>query len=323
VQLRNVIHLGIDENGVGPRLGPMVVTAIAATAEDPDSLLRPLVGSLGSRVGDSKALVAFGHNALGEAWARAVACHLHLPAATPAELLESLFGESPSGARYSETLQAPCPANAAAQCWTPEADAFTCGATAVETALADIKALAKRGIVLRAAMVTKVCTGLLNQAQERGQSRFLLDLWAMERLYERTWERFQIPVRAISGKVGGYMFYAPHFRSLRNVTTLSQERSRSSYQIGATGQIDFVQDADAQFPLVSLASLIGKWVRDTFMSRISYFHEDIDRTTGVRNPAVSGYHDPRTAAFATRTEKLRVANDFPNDCFERRKANRK
>src|SRR5262249_26383823 len=64
--------VGIDENGLGPRLGPLVVTAASAFVPDPEGAKRTLGkprGKLKERLGDSKELVAFGDSKLGEAWA--------------------------------------------------------------------------------------------------------------------------------------------------------------------------------------------------------------------------------------------------------------
>src|SRR4051812_45136251 len=68
-------RIGGDENGVGPRLGPMIVTAVLArvTPEGERLVGKPARGALAARLGDSKQLVAHGDVALGEAWARALA----------------------------------------------------------------------------------------------------------------------------------------------------------------------------------------------------------------------------------------------------------
>src|SRR5579864_8760084 len=69
------IRVGIDENGLGPRLGPLIVTAVAARIEGDGHKRvhsRPR-GALRNRLGDSKRLVSYGDSSLGEAWARAIA----------------------------------------------------------------------------------------------------------------------------------------------------------------------------------------------------------------------------------------------------------
>ena len=81
--------VGVDENGLGPRLGPLIVTAVTAEATNEAGLAiatKPARGGAASRLADSKQLVAYGNSALGEAWARAM-----VPDATsPESLLQSL-----------------------------------------------------------------------------------------------------------------------------------------------------------------------------------------------------------------------------------------
>src|SRR5262245_1713942 len=68
-------RIGADENGLGPRLGPMVVTAVLARVTDDGWRVagRKPRGGLAERLGDSKQLVSHGDVALGEAWARVLA----------------------------------------------------------------------------------------------------------------------------------------------------------------------------------------------------------------------------------------------------------
>src|SRR5580692_7872160 len=74
-----LLRVGIDENGLGPRLGPLIVTAVHARTEGSGHRLvgRAPHGELAKRLGDSKALIRFGDTALGEAWARAVLALTH------------------------------------------------------------------------------------------------------------------------------------------------------------------------------------------------------------------------------------------------------
>src|SRR4051794_25243571 len=86
-------RMGIDENGLGPRLGPLVVTAVLARVlpEGQPVAGRNPKGALAKRLGDSKAMVSHGDVALGEAWARALAKRLGLAASDPESLLHSLL----------------------------------------------------------------------------------------------------------------------------------------------------------------------------------------------------------------------------------------
>src|SRR4051812_13105688 len=67
-------RIGADENGLGARLGPLVVTAVLArvTEQGQRVLSRRPPKRLQADLGDSKLLVSHGDVALGEAWSRAL-----------------------------------------------------------------------------------------------------------------------------------------------------------------------------------------------------------------------------------------------------------
>jgi len=113
-------RMGIDENGLGPRLGPLVVTAIVAKVTDEGEVIagRKPRGALAKRLGDSKAMVSHGDVALGEAWARAVAARTGLEADRPDALIHSLALDS------RDELRRLCPSHVEAQCWNVDTEAF-------------------------------------------------------------------------------------------------------------------------------------------------------------------------------------------------------
>ncbi|MEI9953561.1 MAG: hypothetical protein WDO74_32415 [Pseudomonadota bacterium] len=67
---------------------------------------------------------------------------------------------------------------------------------------------------------------------------------------------------------------------------------------------------------MSLSSLVGKYVRELFMSRIGLHYSD--RESEEKRP--SGYHDPVTAGFVLRSTLLRQSRKIPDHCFERERA---
>jgi ribonuclease HII len=78
----------------------------------------------------------------------------------------------------------------------------------------------------------------------------------------------------------------------------------------------FVRDADGSNLLVGLASLVGKYLRDLLMRRITWFY----RAQAPELPEASGYHDPVTKAFVAQTQAQRRKLRIADDCFARRKA---
>ena len=305
-------RIGVDENGLGPRLGPLVVTGVLARVTEAGAARagRAARGNLAERLGDSKALVAHGNVALGEAWARAIAARAGAAPATPGELFATLTHEGLA------VLQRPCPRHVSPQCWGEAGEAFETSDAEVATAARDLDRLAGQGIDVRAARTSVTCTERLNLARAAGLSRFDVDLHAMESLVLALAERAGTEVEAICGKVGGYTKYGPAFGPLAGrLHAVEQEhKALSSYRFPGLGVLSFAQDADANDLLVAMASLVGKWVRELLMARIVRFYGA--RADGTPH-AASGYHDPVTSAFVDATLVTRQAREVPDGCFER------
>jgi len=313
-------RIGADENGLGPRLGPLIVTAVLAEVTPAAQCVvsRPARGALAKRLGDSKALVAHGDVALGEAWARALvergcgkdgSAH----ASNPDELMRAISLEP------EDALRAPCPRHVEAQCWSAAGESFTAPDRLVRTIGRDLDRLAQKGIEVRSVRSAILCTKRLNADVDEGRSRFLSDLHAMERLVLDLCEQAGEEVDAVCGKVGGFGKYLPAFGPLggRLSVTLSESRSKSSYRFPGVGTLSFVQDADASDLLVSLSSLVGKYLREMLMARVVRFY----RADQPELADVSGYHDPRTARFVKATALSRRRRRVPGRCFERRSLN--
>lgn len=308
----DVVRVGIDENGLGPRLGPLVVTAVTARTTGPGHKTaesRPR-GRLRERLADSKKLVAYGDSSLGEAWARAIARRMGLSPATPEELVAAL---SLDGA---EELRSRCPPGHERQCWCDAGEGFTAEPALVETVTRDLDRLAERGVTVERAALVVTCTRRLNDGVDRGLSRFDVDLHVMERLALDARARAGQDLLATCGKVGGFDCYPPSFGPLagRLHAVVTEGRARSEYAVPGLGRLAFVRDADDKHMLVSLASLVGKWVRDLLMARIVRWHrEDVPEL-----PNASGYHDPVTARFVDATRLSRRRRALTDACFERR-----
>jgi len=303
--------VGIDENGMGPRLGPLVVTSVLVEADEAGAKLatsRPR-GAIKKRIGDSKKLVAFEDSGLGEAWARAIAARAGVEARTPAELLRAI------GLDEDDHLRAPCPTHHVDLCWNADGEGFVSDDAAVRRCAKDLAHLEARGVRVRRARVAVVCTRRLNDAVARGLSRFDVDLHTMERLALDAREHAGDDVYALCGKVGGFDFYGERFGPLagRLHTVLCEGRARSEYQLPGVGRLAFVRDADESHLLVGLASLVGKWARDHLMRRVVRFHRVHDEAL----PHASGYHDPVTTRFILASERIRKERRVDAKCFER------
>jgi len=309
------LRVGIDENGLGPRLGPLIVTAVVARTpvDGEDAVLESPKGALSSRIGDSKKLVSFADSDLGEAWAQVLCARAGLPApGTPDDLINALSIDP------AAVLQRPCPDAHRAQCWSTHGEALVADAPLMATLAKDATKLGRKGIELLGAHVVILCTERLNERAAQGVSRFQTDLHAMERLVLHARERYGAELDVTCGKVGGYNSYPGAFGPLSGYlyTTLEEGRARSAYRIANVGDIAFVRDADDSHLLVALASLVGKWVRDFLTRRVTRYHRAVDPSL----PEVSGYHDPITARFVDASALARKERGVPDVCFERVKA---
>ena len=311
--LETAIRIGIDENGLGPRLGPLIVTAVVArtTGGGHERAEKRPRGAMRARLDDSKKLVSHGDTALGEAWARAIARRMGLPEpAGPDALVRALSLDAP------EVLRAPCPPDHADQCWNARGEAFAAGEPLIETIGRDLGKLESQGIVVLRVACIVTCARRLNEGVDRGLTRFHLDLHAMERLALDARERAGTDVVVTCGKVGGVNRYPPAFGPLggRLHAVAEEGRRRSEYSVPGLGRIAFVRDADASHLLVSMASLVGKWVRDLLMARVVRYHREADPEL----PDASGYHDPVTTRFIDATRLTRADRGLPDDCFTRK-----
>jgi len=306
--------VAVDENGLGPRLGPLIVTAVTARCADAKAekvaFGRP-GRAFSSRLGDSKDLVAFGDTALGEAWARALGERTGRggDARAPDGLFHAIALDEAS------QLRARCPQAHAAQCWGTRGEGFAADDDLVGSVRRDLDRLEKRGVEIVRLEVAYVCTESINRAVDQGKSRFVVDLHTMERLVLSARSHAGDVVTAACGKVGGYDRYGDHFGPLSGYlhAVVREGRARSEYQFPGVGRIAFVRDADATHLLVGMASLVGKWVRDLMMERIVRYHREADASL----PSASGYHDPVTTQFVEESALSRKKRGVPDRCFER------
>jgi ribonuclease HII len=310
-------RVGADENGLGPRLGPMVVTAVLARVTGDGFAIagRAAKGALAERLGDSKKLVSHGDVELGEAWTRALVARGcgRDPAGTAPSSPDALIHNVSVDARGE--LRSPCPSHVEAQCWSHGGEGFVAPDKLVSALGKDLDRLADRGVEIMAVRSVILCTSRMNDALMAGKNRFVLDLHAMERLILELRGIAGAEVHAVCGKVGGFGKYSGAFGPLggRLHSVLEEGRKRSAYHFPGVGEIAFVQDSDASDLCVAMASMVGKYLREALMARIVRFY----RGDAPELPDASGYHDPVTNVFVEGTVQLRRKREVPETCFER------
>ncbi|WP_437277652.1 hypothetical protein WME90_41495 [Sorangium sp. So ce375] len=310
-------RIGVDENGLGPRLGPMVVTAVLSRVTEAGWQVagRAPRGALAQRLGDSKQLVAHGDVSLGEAWARALVARGcgRAGAASGAPSVDELLHAVALDDRAA--LRALCPGHVEEQCWSAEGEAFTAPDELLRAIGKDLDKLAEKGVEIVAVRSVLLCAKRMNDGARAGKNRFVLDLHAMERLILELGGLAGAEVSAVCGKVGGFGKYGSAFGPLagRMHLVLEEGRARSAYRFPGLGEIAFVRDSDASDLCVAMASMVGKYVREALMARVArHYQRAIPGLHGA-----SGYYDPVTSAFIGATRLVRRAREIPAECFDR------
>jgi ribonuclease HII len=303
-----VIIVGVDENGLGPLLGPLVTTAVSLELARYRPEHHANVGrALG--IDDSKATAGFGQMALAEGLALALVEALTgvLPTDIDA-LFDALLLDAP------DALRTPCPSGSRPQCWSVSI-ALPCFGGDLEAGREALRKLHKAGLKplhLRSAIA---CTGSLNTRLRKGQSRVEVDLELMERLVIDARAHVAGELRAICGMVGGIRNYIAKMRHLPRlgVRAARAHAPTLAYEVQGVGHVRFEIDADANHLPVALASMVGKYVRELAMERQNRFYRKHDASLDE----VSGYHDPVTQRFVVASTALRSSLGIDDACFRR------
>jgi ribonuclease HII len=308
-----MLVLGADENGMGPRLGPLIASSVTLEIS---AYRRAALCERGLGLGltDSKQTGGFGRMALLESVALALveAAHGSRPDCVDA-LLDCV---APS---LRAALQTRCPdASTAAQCWSVNPRLPVFGGDLAEGARL-VEALRGRSSLRIVDVQSRlVCAGLLNERKARGQNKLEVDLALFEELVSHAAERYAGggPLLAICGMVGGIRDYQARFSrfAAEQVQPLPSRRGQRRYQLGSVAELRFEIGADARHLPVALASMLGKYVRELSMRRIGDFY----RRQVPELPRASGYHDPVTSRFIEATEPDRKRLGIAADCFRRR-----
>lgn len=300
--------VGIDENGLGPLLGPLVATAVAIEVEAYDARALARRGARAG-IGDSKATAGFGKMQMAESVSLALAAlELGHAPRTIDELLEVVAVDG------ALALRTRCPSSTAAQCWS-EPMALPIFGGDVDEGRRALAKLARAGVHVRRARSAVACARAYNEGVERWGSKLRVDLALFEQLMGDARGALQSELEVICGMVGGVRRYAEHFTAItpERLSGVEESRQRCSYRVDGIGSVRFEVDSDASHLPVALASMLGKYVRELGMHRQNAFYRRHDPELAP----VSGYHDPVTRGFVDATRLLRGRLGIEARCFER------
>jgi ribonuclease HII len=306
-----MIVVGVDENGLGPLLGPLVTTAVSFELGRYSPERHASIGrELG--IDDSKATAGFGQMAVAEGLALALIEALHGRAVDDLDaLFECLLLDGPSA------LRTPCPSSSRPQCWSV-ALVLPCFGGSLQAGRDMLHGLTKAGLRPVHVRSATSCTGDLNRRLRLGQSRVEVDLELMERLVLDARAHTTGALRAVCGMVGGIRNYPARMRHfpLAGLTPVRATGGTLAYEVDGVGHVRFEIDADARHLPVALASMVGKYVRELWMERQNRFYRGHDDTLSE----VSGYHDPVTTRFVAASAALRLSLAIDDACFLRKNA---
>ena len=304
--LPQMLVIGIDENGLGPVLGPLLVTAAAFETEQYDAEQFWKAAGAELLTDDSKKI--FSSTKLGSAevavwaWLR----KFGIKPTTYADLFSRIVQPMP--------VERPCTLEPA-YCG-PSATPLPCFAAGKDMAWLseESKSLAVRGIRPAAVRAFSICPGAFNRAcAVEGMNKFALDFMLMLRLVMSLSEGYEGDVLALCGKVGSTRKYGPWFGRFHGGLWMPEEETPeiSTYRIVPFGRISFIRDGDGSHLPIAAASMVGKYLRELAMRDIN----TLLLSPGIRT--ASGYRDKITQQFIEKTEALRHEVGLKDACFLR------
>ena len=303
---------GVDENGLGPRLGPLVATALSLELP---RYSRAALCQRGLRLGltDSKETGGFGRMGFTESVALgllSLSPELRAPR-TADELLRRLRADP------ERRLRPHCPDDAtASQCWGVDLALPAFGGDP-ELGRELIRRLVGRSQLRIADVQSRVaCAGVLNAKLAEGKNKLAVDLELFEDLIDHSRAEPEASRLVVCGMIGGIRDYGTRFERFtpQRARPLPGRRGQRRYAVDGLGELRFEIDADARHLPVALASIVGKYVREVCMHRIGEFYR-LD-VPGLK--LASGYHDPVTTRFIEATEPSRRGRGIAESCFRRR-----
>lgn len=306
-----MLVMGVDENGMGPRLGPLIATSL--TLETP-RYSRSALCARGLRLGltDSKETGGFGRMGFTESVALALLGYTgDAPVPTSAdELLGRVFPD------IDARLRACCPdSSTAEQCWGVELSLPAFGGDPHFGRELIDRLVGRTRLRIVDVRSRVACAGILNAELRAGRNKLEVDLALFEDMIESVHRQHGEPLLAVCGMIGGIRDYASRFTRFETerVASLEGRRGQRRYAVEGLGEIRFEIDADARHLPVALASIVGKYLREVCMRRIGEFY----RRGNPGLKLASGYHDPVTTRFIDATERSRRRLGIAHDCFRR------
>ena len=311
--------VGIDENGFGPALGPLNVSASLFKVEKYENDFWKKLNDIFSKNKDKNKLRLTDSKELArKEWER-IALIFYFLLFKEIPLYSSLFLKEFT--LKQGFLVKDCGKEEKNMCWQPD---FSFPLWEEKTFLKEIPLLGKgvkealkREKIKVLDIKTLVCCPHNFNHLLKTYNKIELDLYLFETLIEYYHQKYQDEIFFVCGKVGGIKYYQRYFKLLNKYDCIDfkEEDKLSQYHFKDLGKVYFIQNGDSKYLPISLSSIIGKYIREIFIMRINTYFSS--RIPGL--PYVSGYQDKLTKKFIKKVEgKLPELNISPS-CFRRKK----
>jgi ribonuclease HII len=303
---------GIDENGLGPLLGPLVVTGASFVSRSYDRQRFQSLAGPDLPAADSKVIFAPRRAAAAEDAVLRWLDVFGYNARDTAELEEKIVAPAPFEARCPSRKPAICAGDPLA---LPRAATRRSGVRSAEVR----ERFDRAGIAAGRVASHVLCAGAFNRVhEERRMNKLRLDFSLMmsvaRHLCRGEGAGGDGDALVLCGKVGGTASYGAWLEEegLDVAEVLLEGRDESAYEVRGLGRIRFLRDGDAAHLPIAVASMVGKYLRELAMERLN---RALGREGKTR---VSGYRDRVTARFVAETAAERAAAGIVDDCFLRR-----
>ena len=291
-----MLVVGIDENGLGPLLGPLVATATLLSVENIGSLL---AGSLK----ESKEIFRSGEK-MGEGEDIVLSFFSLFKGYLPRHP-QDIFNELLLTRDYTCDSPLPhCNPDFTIPNWCEESQVRKSTAELylreVNSELIEVKSIA-------------LCPAHFNERLER-YNKNRIDYLLFEGLIRYFREKYKEEIVFLCGAIGTTRDYSQYFRHLKMLPYESAGgRGEVVYFFPSFGEVHFIQGGDKKYFPIKLASLFGKYIRELFVEQMNKFF----RANLPSLPYCSGYRDEKTKEFVKNSEELRKKLKIPQICFFR------
>jgi ribonuclease HIII len=294
--MMKMLVVGIDENGLGPELGPLVVTATLISVKNLEPLLR---GSLK----ESKQIFRSGEK-MGEGEDIVLSFFSFLKGYIPShprEIFNKLL------LTLEDTCDSPLP-----HCNPDFEIPNWCDKSQIRKNTAELFLKEVGGELIEVKSIALCPAQLNNRLQSYNKNH--IDYLLFEELIMYFKGKYKDEILFLCGGIGTTKDYSFYFRHLKALPYKSLRREEEvTYFFPSLGEIRFIKNGDEKYFPIALSSLFGKYIRELFIEQMNRFF----RANLPSLPYCSGYRDRKTKEFIENSEKLREKLKIPKVCFLR------